>query len=81
MMDEIKLKNGISFNCKSKEIVGFIPDKINTKNLLETILSINKEKKYGELLSVYANQWRFRSTKCLVHNGEFYYNKGSLNEN
>ena len=81
MFDEVKLKNGISFNCKSKEIVGFIPEEINTQKMLENILNINKKKKYGELLSVYANQWRFRSTKGIVHNADFYYNKGSLDGN
>ena len=81
MFDKGKFKNGISFNCKSKEIVGFIPEEINTKNMLENILNINKKKKYGELLSVYANQWRFCSTKGIVHNADFYYNKGSLDGN
>ena len=32
-------------------------------------------------MSVYANQWRFRSTKGVVHNADFYYNKGSLDGN
>ena len=44
MFDEVKLKNGISFNCKSKEIIGFIPEEINTKHMLENILNINKKK-------------------------------------
>ena len=78
MMDEIKLKNGITYNCKSKEIVSFLPEEMNTKNMLESILGINKKHKNGEVLSVYANQWRFRSTKGLVHNSDFYFNNGSL---
>ena len=81
MMDEIKLKNGISFNCKSKEIVGFIPEEMDTKNMLENILDMNKKHKKGKVVSVYANQWRFRSTKGLVHNSDFYFNNGSLNGN
>ena len=47
MMDEFKLKNGISFNCKSKEITGFIPHEIKTKNVLENILNMNKKNEYG----------------------------------
>ena len=81
MIDEVKLKNGISFNCKSKEIIGFIHKEMNTKNKLENILKTNKSNKYSELLFVYANQWRFRSTKGLVHNSDFYFNKGSLDVN
>ena len=81
MMDEIKLKNGISFNCKNKEIIGFIPEEMNTKNMLENILNTNKKTKNGEQLSVYANQWRLRSTKGLIHNSDFYFNKGSLDGN
>ena len=32
-------------------------------------------------MAVYANQWRFRLTRGLVYNGDFYYNKGSLDGN
>ena len=45
MMDEIKLKNGISFNCKSKEVIGFLPDNLNTKHMLGEILNGTKKKK------------------------------------
>ena len=44
MFDEVKLKNGISFNCKSKEIVGFIPEEINTKNYVREYLEHKQEK-------------------------------------
>ena len=81
MMDEIELKNGISFNCKNKEIVSFVPQEMNTRNMLENILHTNKQNKNGEVTSVYANQWRFRSTKGLVHNSNFYIDNGLLNGN
>ena len=32
-------------------------------------------------VTVYANQWRFRSTKNLVHNADFFFNNGSLDGN
>ena len=39
MLDKIKLENGISFNCISKEIIGYLPDQMNTKKMLENILN------------------------------------------
>ena len=45
MLDEIKLKNGISFNCKSKEIIRFLPDQMNTKNMFENILKTGSKQK------------------------------------
>ena len=32
-------------------------------------------------MAVYVNQWRFRSTKSITHNADFYFNKGSLDGN
>ena len=49
--------------------------------MLENILNINKKKKYGELFLVYANQYQFCCTNVIVHNGDFYHNKGSLDGN
>ena len=31
--------------------------------------------------TVYCNQWRFQSTWRVVHNGDFFYNTGSLDTN
>ena len=39
---------------------------MNKNNMSENVLSINRENKNGEVLYVYANQWRFRSAKGLV---------------
>ena len=55
MMDEMKLKNVISFNCKNNEIIGFIPEEMNTNNMLENILNTTKNTNNGELLYVYTN--------------------------
>ena len=38
-------------------------------------------KKSEKQLAVYSNQWRFRSTMGSTHNGDFYYNCGSLDAN
>lgn len=63
MMDKIKLKNGIMWNCMNNEITGFLEEDLNTNESLEYILGIAKKKEDdGKQLSVYANQWRFRST-------------------
>ena len=65
MMDEIKLKNGIAFNCKSNEITGFVTEQLNTKSILKEMVaddSIGKAGFKNKPLSVYCNQWRFRST-------------------
>ena len=35
MLDEIKLKNGIAFHCKSNEITGFVKNELKTKNVLK----------------------------------------------
>ena len=33
MMDKIKLKNGIAFNCNSNDITGFLTEQLNTKKI------------------------------------------------
>lgn len=38
-------------------------------------------KKAEKQLSVYANQWRFCSTRGITHNSDFYFNKWLLNSN
>ena len=32
-------------------------------------------------MSVYANQWRFRSSRGITHSSFYYFHKGSLNAN
>ena len=49
--------------------------------MFKTILSLTKKKKDSASLVVYTNQWRFRQTRGIVHNGAFYYNTGSLDGN
>ena len=43
MMDEIKLNNGIAYNCNSNEVTGFVESQLNTKKIFENILSMNKK--------------------------------------
>ena len=79
MMDEIKLKNGIMWNCMNNTVTGFIGDELNTKDIMMDILGLSPaKKKSNQQMMAYANQWRFRSTKGHVHNAFYYFNKGSL---
>ena len=41
----------------------------------------DSSKKENKQLAVYANQWRFRSTRGLTRNSNYYYNTGSLDGN
>ena len=55
---------------------------MNATKLFEKILGVtlnSKEKK--KQLAVYANQLRFRSVDSISHNGNFYFNTGSLDAN
>ena len=49
--------------------------------MVENILGPIRDKHKQEKKSVYENQWRFRSTRGIVHNTFFYFNTGSLDEN
>ena len=82
MVDEIKLKNGLAWNCMNNEVTGFICDQINTNHMFENILGVSlKKTDKKKQLAVYANQWRFRSTTGIIHNSNFYFNTGSLDAN
>ena len=80
ILDEIKLKNGIAYNCNSNEVTGFIPQHIDTNNVYQNILDRAKKKKgvTKKCVRVYTNQWRFRSTHNLTHNADFFFHNGSL---
>ena len=63
MIDEIKLKNGIMWNCMNNIVTVYIDDEFKTKDIMMDILGLYpKKKKINEQMSAYANQWRFRST-------------------
>ena len=85
MLDKIKLKNGISYNCNSNKVTGFLPEHMDTKNvynnILDKSLKINKQRTKKNATRVYANQWSFRSTNNLVHNADLFFNNGSLDRN
>ena len=82
IMDEIKSKNGIMWNCINNEVTGFAEEDLKKNDLLKNILDIKDNKKVDEKqVSVYVNQWRFRSTRGITHNSNFYLNKGSLDSN
>ena len=58
MMDEIKLKNGIMWNCMNNVVTGFIHDELNMKDIMLDIPGLS-EKKNNVQMRAYANQWRF----------------------
>ena len=45
MMDEIKLKNGVLWNCSNNTVPGFVMEELNTTNMLQEILGMNDSKK------------------------------------
>lgn len=53
LLYKIKFKNGISFDCKSKEIVGFFPDQRNTKKTSENILDNSSKQTTGVQMDIY----------------------------
>ena len=63
-------------------MTGFVVEELNTSNMLQEILAVtDSSKKENKQIEVYANQWRFRSTRGLTHNSNYYYNTGSLDGN
>ena len=81
MADEIKLKSDIAYNCRNKEIIGFV-GKNGSLNLREEFSDILKSPEIApqntKVPAVYANQWRFRSIHNKTHNAEFFFNSGSI---
>ena len=57
MMDKIKLKNSIMWNCMNNEVNEFIKDELNTKRIFVYILglTIKKGKEGGKNLSILIN--------------------------
>ena len=78
-MYEIKFKNGITYDYNVKEITVFVTEQLNTKTFLRIYYHLPKKRIAA--LAVYTNQWKFQSTRGLVHDGYFYYNTGSLDGN
>ena len=81
MMDEIKLKIEIMWNCMNNVVTGFIHDELNMKDIMLDILGLSTKKKNNVQMRAYANQWRFRSITGHIHNGFYYFNKGTLSCN
>ena len=64
MMDEIKLKNGILWNCNTNQVTGFVMESLNTNNMMQEILGLDlKKKNDSKQIAVYENRWKFRSTR------------------
>ena len=69
-------------NCMNNEVKGFVKEDLKTNELLENILGLAGKKLVdGKQLSVYANQWRFRSIRGVTQKSNFYFNTGSLDSN
>ena len=70
------------WNCMNGSVNCFIADELDTKDLMLDILGmLNTKKDDTRQLSSYTNQWRFRSTRVVVHDSVFNFNKGSLTYN
>jgi hypothetical protein len=81
MADEIKLKSDIAYNCRNKEIIGFVGNKgsLNLREEFANLLtSPERASDDTKVPAVYANQWRFRSIHNKTHNAEFFFNSGSI---
>lgn len=81
IFDEIKFKNGIAYNSRNNEIIGFVEEEFNIKELQKVVFPKNKDDNKKEIVNVYCNQWRYKLMSGAVHNGDFFYNKGSLDGN
>ena len=70
------------WNNMNNVCTGFVVDDLDTNKMMINILGLNKEK-HGDKkqMSVYANQWRFRSSRGITHSLFYYFDKGSLNAN
>ena len=87
MCDEMKLKDGILFNCQSNGMVGFTcsGNSLDLKSELRQFFkgddekpdNFNSEKEIHKP-ATYVNQWRFRSIYNETRTIEFFYNSGSL---
>jgi hypothetical protein len=82
MVDEIKLKSDLAFNCKNNEFIGFVANNgtIDLREEFASLLASDASPTADETKqpAVCANQWRFRSVFNKTHNSEFFFNSGSL---
>ena len=82
MVDEIKLKSDLAFNCKNNEVIGFVANSgtIDLRAEFASLLANDELPTDGKSkeLAMNANQWRFRSLHNKTHNLEFFFNSGSL---
>ena len=58
-----------------------VEEEFDVMELEKIIFPTNKESSQKKYINVYCNQWRYRSMSGKVHNGDFFYNKGSLDGN
>ncbi len=86
MCDELQIKSTLCWNTKTHELVGFTSDSYTLDFLseLKALEEYNKEdgQAKNELgddnIAKKVNQWRLRTVKGIHHNGEFWFNNGSL---
>ena len=57
MLDKIKFKNGLAWDCMNTDGTGFIAEEIETTRIIEDIFGLtNQTQKKSKQLAVYANQ-------------------------
>jgi hypothetical protein len=88
VFDEMKLKTGVFWRTSDHTVCGFATFSPNTtiKSVLSDMVEngddgIPEEFHHVKAPAVYVNQWRFRSSKNIVHNSNFFFNCGSLDGN
>jgi hypothetical protein len=66
----------IAYNCRNKEIIGFVGNNGGVLNLREEFGNILKSPETSsgnsKVPAMYTNQWRFRSIRNNTQNAEFF---------
>ena len=63
------------WNNMNNICAGFVVDDLDTNKMMINILGLNKEEHNDKKqMSVYANQWRFRSRRVITHRSFYYFN-------
>ena len=82
MMDKIAPRNSIMWSCMSNAVASFVKDEFDTKDMMTKILGLaNNKESCEKQISVYTNQWRFRSGTGVVLNLFYCFDKGALDIN
>jgi len=88
MCDELQIKSTLCWNTQTHALVGFTTEcttldfldelKEIEKMVKENGHAVNKKDEDDDKIAKKVNQWRLRTVKGKHHNGEFWFNNGSL---